>query len=104
MLDKGVDAVMVSYLHAYANPTNEQRTRPYIVLGSEMLPEFREFERTSTAASTYVCATPHRSLPAVTSQAAQSQGLRSRHLTDQSNGGAMSLEAQGTGATCGRRA
>ena len=60
LLEQGVEAVVVSYLHAYANPTNEHHTRevlerfwpnPYIVLGSEVLPEFREFERTSTAAA-----------------------------------------------------
>ena len=54
----GSEAVAISYLHAYANPEHEQRTRDLLrdVLGpdifvscsSEVLPEIREYERTST--------------------------------------------------------
>ena len=55
----GVEAVAISYLHAYANPAHEIRTEAilrevlgdgvYITRGSEILPEIREYERTSTA-------------------------------------------------------
>ena len=55
----GVKAVAVSLLHAYANPEHEQslaeilRTHlgkdVYITLSSDILPEIREYERTSTA-------------------------------------------------------
>ena len=54
----GASAVAVSYLHAYANPAHEARTKDLLVkeLGpdvfvscsSEVLPEIREYERTST--------------------------------------------------------
>jgi len=54
-----VEAVAISYLHAYANATHEIRTEEilrdvlgngvYICRGSEILPEIREYERTSTA-------------------------------------------------------
>ncbi len=101
LLDKGVEAVVVSYLHAYANPANEQRTRqvlervwpnPYIVLGSEVLPEFREFERTSTAAaSAYVQPLIDRYLRALAEQL-QAKGYHRDILLIQSNGGVMSLE------------
>ncbi|HEV2515040.1 MAG TPA: hydantoinase/oxoprolinase family protein [Devosia sp.] len=56
----GIESVAISYLHAYANPEHEIRTEAilreelgnnvYITRGSEILPEIREYERTSTAA------------------------------------------------------
>jgi N-methylhydantoinase A len=101
LLAKGVEAVVVSYLHAYANPTNEQQTRqvleriwpnPYIVLGSEVLPEFREFERTSTAVvSAYVQPLIDRYLRSLAEQL-RAKGYRRDILLIQSNGGVMSLE------------
>lgn len=101
LLDKGVEAVVVSYLHAYVNPANERRTRevlervwpnPYIVLGSEVLPEFREFERTSTAAaSAYVQPLIDRYLRALSEQL-QARGYGRDILLIQSNGGVMSLD------------
>jgi N-methylhydantoinase A len=55
--DAGVEAVTICFLHAYGNPTHEQRAREivrevmpqaYISVSSEVLPEFREYERLST--------------------------------------------------------
>ncbi len=56
---ENVEAVAISFLHAYANAAHELRTeeilrdilgeRVYICRGSEILPEIREYERTSTA-------------------------------------------------------
>ncbi|MDH3600611.1 MAG: hydantoinase/oxoprolinase family protein, partial [Candidatus Tectomicrobia bacterium] len=101
LLDKGVEAVVVSYLHAYVNPANEQRTRqvleriwpnPYIVLASEVLPEFREFERTSTAAaSAYVQPLIDRYLRSLADQL-KAKGYHRDILLIQSNGGVMSLD------------
>lgn len=61
---EGVEAIAISFLHAYANPENEQRTADAIraawpevaVLAShEISREWREYERTSTAVlSAYV--------------------------------------------------
>lgn len=55
----GIESVAISYLHAYANPAHETRTEAilreelgngvYITRGSEILPEIREYERSSTA-------------------------------------------------------
>jgi len=55
----GIESVAISYLHAYANPAHEIRTEAilreelgdsvYITRGSEILPEIREYERSSTA-------------------------------------------------------
>ncbi|MEM6745106.1 MAG: hydantoinase/oxoprolinase family protein, partial [Pseudomonadota bacterium] len=54
---KGYEAVAVSFLHSYANPAHERRAREIIAeaapslavsLSSEVCPEIREYERTST--------------------------------------------------------
>ncbi len=49
------EAVAVSFLHSYANPLHERRVKEHLAelgihvsISSEVLPEFREFERTST--------------------------------------------------------
>ena len=57
--EQQVEAVAISYLHAYSNAAHEIRTEEilreelggdvYICRGSEILPEIREYERTSTA-------------------------------------------------------
>lgn len=55
--DAGIDAVTVCFLHAYCNPAHEQRAKAivrevlpnaYLSISSEVLPEFREYERLST--------------------------------------------------------
>lgn len=54
----GVEAIIISFLNAYTNPTHEQRAKAllesrwpeiYVVASADILPLFREFERTSTA-------------------------------------------------------
>lgn len=61
LIEAGVDAVVVSFLHSYANRENERTAaavlrefwpNDYVIESSEVLPEYREFERTSTAAIT----------------------------------------------------
>ena len=53
----GIESVAVGYLHAYANPSHERRTRDilaaadadlWITISSEVCPEIREYERLST--------------------------------------------------------
>ena len=55
LLDAGVESITVSLLHSYANDAHEQRLKALVVetgadvpvsLSSEILPEFREYERT----------------------------------------------------------
>jgi N-methylhydantoinase A len=57
MLRRGVDAVAVTFLHAYANPAHERAARALlerllpgaaISISSDVLREFREYERAST--------------------------------------------------------
>ena len=54
-----VESVVISLLFSYLNPAHEKRIRQYleqslpgvfVVASSDVIPEFREFERTSTAA------------------------------------------------------
>jgi N-methylhydantoinase A len=101
LLAQGVEAVVVSFLHSYANPTNERRARqvlekiwpnPYIVTAAEVLPEFREFERTSTAVvNAYVQPLIDRYLRSLAQQLRQ-KGYQRDVLLIQSNGGVMSLD------------
>ena len=55
---KGVEAIAICFLHAYANPQHEERARAlvakhwpqvYLCTSSDVLAEFREFERFATA-------------------------------------------------------
>ena len=55
LIDAGVESITISLLHSYANPDHERRLRTIIEetgtdvpisLSSDILPEFREYERT----------------------------------------------------------
>jgi len=55
----GAESVAVHFIHSYANPANEQRClaivrklwpNDHVSVGSELLPEIREFERGTVAA------------------------------------------------------
>ena len=54
----GIQSIAIAFLHSYANPAHEQQMRceleealpgTFVTLSSDVCPEFREFERTSTA-------------------------------------------------------
>ena len=58
LADAGCESVAIAFVNAYANPENEQRARAavarvwpnaHITAATDILPEIREFERTSTA-------------------------------------------------------
>jgi N-methylhydantoinase A len=61
---KGVTSLAISFLHAYANPANEQRAKAiiesrypelHLSVSNEVCPQIREYERTSTTvANAYV--------------------------------------------------
>jgi len=64
LVDQCVESVAIVFLHAYANPAHEKRARDllkekfpklYVSISSEVAPQIREYERTSTtAANAYV--------------------------------------------------
>src|SRR5687768_11549133 len=96
---KQVDAVAICYLHAYANPQHEERTRElvkklwpkvYLCTSNDVLAEFREFERFATA-------TVNASLMPIMDRYLErfekgvaDLGVRSAPRVMQSNGGAVS--------------
>jgi N-methylhydantoinase A len=58
LLDMGCESIVIHFLHAYANPAHELRAgeivreiwpNGYVTLGHELLSEFREYERGTTA-------------------------------------------------------
>ncbi|KMO28484.1 hydantoinase [Methylobacterium variabile] len=58
LLDEGCEALVIHFLHAYANPEHELRAgaiarglwpNSYVTLGHALLSEFREYERGTTA-------------------------------------------------------
>lgn len=64
LVDQGVESIAIVFLHAHANPAHERRARDlvearfphvYVSISSEVSPQMREYERTSTtAANAYV--------------------------------------------------
>jgi N-methylhydantoinase A len=96
-----IESVAVSFLFSFLNPGHEQLVRdqiasmedegheaPFVSLSSEVLPEYREYERTSTTVmNAYVTPLMARYL------ANLERGLQGRRLrVMQSNGGAISAE------------
>lgn len=93
--DSGVDAVAVCLLHSYANPEHERALAAaladveglFVCASSEVLPEFREYERASTTVvNAYVGPVMRRYL----SDLEQRSGARSLRIM-QSSGGALSV-------------
>ena len=99
LVDQGVTAVAVCFLHSYKNPTHEQAVRDLIraefdslsvSISSEVQPQLREYERTSTTvANAYVQPLTQRYI-ANLERAFEQQGFRGRFHLVQSSGGLIS--------------
>jgi N-methylhydantoinase A len=97
----GVKSVAVVLLHSYANPANEARVGELIArlapelavsLSSEVLPQIKEYERTSTTvANAYVKPLVHGYLERVSTGLA-SRGFKGRLHIMQSSGGVVSRQ------------
>ena len=97
----GVESIAVCLLHAYANPAHEQAVGAIVrerapglalTLSSDILPEMREFERTSTAVTNaYVMPVMARYLETLERELGR-VGLPGPLLVMQSNGGVMTAE------------
>ena len=104
LLKRGAVAIVVSFLHSYANPANEKKAETvirkvwpndYIVIASDLLREFREFERTSTAAcNAYVQPIVAHYLDSLINQL-RTEGYKHDLLIIQSNGGVVSSALAG---------
>src|SRR5713226_4517114 len=102
----GVPAVAVVFLHAYANPAHEmlmqailQEEYPdaLVSLSSEVLPQFREFERTMATALNAAVMPPVSRYVSVLRDALDAEGVRAPLLIMKSDGGVTSA------ATCVRQ-
>ena len=98
-LARDYDAVAVCFLHSYANPAHEHRVAELlrsadrslsVVCSSDVAPEWREYERTSTTAiAAYVAPIVDSYLKELEEQTAE-RGMRGSLRVMQSNGGVMS--------------
>ena len=96
-----VESLAVCFLHAYANPLHERQAREAILdiwpdvpisLSSDVLQEYREYERTSTTAiNAYVAPGMARYLSAMGGDL-RDRGARCSVRIMQSNGGLMSID------------
>lgn len=102
LAQSGVEAVAICFLHSYRNPEHEERALAvvqaampdaYISISSKVLPEFREYERTSTTVlNTYVGPKMDRYLSRLSGGIAKI-GIPVEPMTIHSNGGVLSLES-----------
>ena len=101
LLAAGAESITISLLHAYANPSHEQRLKAIVgelapglpvSLSSEILPEFREYERTLvTVMNAYLRPSMDRYLTALRDKLKQFE-LTAHINIVRSDGGLMSLE------------
>ena len=104
LLRRGAEALVVHFIHAYANPGHELRAaeiarevwpNPFVTVGHEVLREVREFERGSTAAvNAYIQPVMSRYLSQLAGELAEG-GLRQELLVMQGNAGTMSARFAG---------
>ncbi len=100
LLDAGVESITVSLMHSYANDTHEQRLRALVLetgadvpvsLSCEILPEFREYERTLvTVMNAYVRPSMRRYLQSLDDKLRAVDLNASVHIV-RSDGGLMSI-------------
>ncbi|MFO1350358.1 MAG: hydantoinase/oxoprolinase family protein [Gammaproteobacteria bacterium] len=101
--DAGIEALAICLLHSYANPSHERRVAEmlrdalgddvYITCSVEVLPEIREYERTSTTVvNAYIGAVVKAYLTSLVRRLAAA-GLRAPVAIMQSNGGIMTAAA-----------
>lgn len=104
LLAQGAEALCIVFLHSYANPANERAAlaavqavwpNPHVAISSDILPEIREFERTSTTALNAVLQPVVGNYLAALDTRLRAGGFGGEFLIVQSNGGVMSLETAG---------
>lgn len=101
LIDAGVESVCVVFINSYANASNELLAleavrslwpNDFVEASSNILPEIREFERTSTATLNAYLQPPVSSYLARIEQALEQQGFDGQVLIVQSNGGVMTVD------------
>ena len=98
---EGVEAVAVCFLHSYANPAHERRVGEilrrelpgvFVTLSCELLPEIREYERTSTTVINAYVGPPVATYIRKLASALREAGLNGQLLVMQSTGGILDGE------------
>lgn len=102
LLAAGVEAVAITFINAYANPENERLAlaavreiwpNDFVTASSDILPEIREFERTSTAVLNAYLQPPVGSYLRRLEDRLQADGFAGQLLIVQSNGGVMTVDS-----------
>lgn len=101
LVDQGLEALAIGFLHSYRNPIHEQQVARQIrqafpqlsvSVSSEIVPEIREYERfNTTVANAYVQPLMNRYLDELT-QVLTRQGFTGHFLLMQSSGGSATVE------------
>jgi N-methylhydantoinase A len=101
LIETGVKAIAVSFIHAYRNPAHEEAAGRrialkapgiFVSLSSKVLPEFREYERTSTTVlNAYVGPKMADYFDRLNAKIAE-LGVTVSPMTIHSNGGLLSIE------------
>jgi len=101
LAETGVEAIAISLLHAYANPTHERRIAEllraslpscFISVSSDVLPEIREYERTSTTVvNAYIGPVMSQYLQSLRARLTESD-IHAPLLMMQSSGGTMDVK------------
>lgn len=101
LINAGVDSVCIVFINAYANASNELLAleavgslwpNEFVEASSNILPEIREFERTSTATLNAYLQPPVSSYLARLEDALDQGGFDGQVLIVQSNGGVMTVD------------
>jgi N-methylhydantoinase A len=101
--DEGVEAVAVALIHSYADPRHEQRVAElvrralpdnvYVTCSTDILPEIREYERTSTAVVNAYVGPIVKSYIAALERDVRGIGVKGSLQIMTSNGGVMTVES-----------
>ena len=101
LLASGAESVCIVFINSYANASNEQLAlealrsvwpNEYVEASSNILPEIREFERTSTTALNAYLQPPIGSYLRKLEDALRGDGFEGQVLIVQSNGGVMTVD------------
>ncbi len=102
LLENGAESVCIFFINSYANQENEYAAAaavrsvwptPHVTIASDILPEIREFERSSTSSLNAYLQPPVGDYLERLETGLQDGGLDGKVLIVQSNGGVMSVEA-----------
>jgi N-methylhydantoinase A len=101
LMAAGVEAIAICFLHSYRNPAHEKAARrvveeiypeAYVSISSQVLPEFREYERTSTTVLNAYIGPKMRDYTRELRARLEALAVPVQPMTIHSNGGLLSLE------------